>query len=86
MLFILIGMKAGKRLIILLQLDEQMVIGKISKGQRAKAKLLLVLSRRPPYLLLDGLFSGIDLLTREEIANALIEGYRRRTDHDNLYS
>jgi ABC-2 type transport system ATP-binding protein len=65
-----------KGLLSFLQLDEQMVIGKISKGQRAKAKLLLVLSRRAPYLLLDEPFSGIDLLTREEIANALIEGYR----------
>ena len=47
--FYLIGMKAGIRsLLSFLQLDEQMVIGKISKGQRAKAKLLLVLSRRAP--------------------------------------
>lgn len=65
-----------KELLSFLQLDEGMIMGKISKGQRAKAKLLLVLSRKAPYLLLDEPFSGIDLLTREEIADALIKGYR----------
>ncbi|NLO21031.1 MAG: ABC transporter ATP-binding protein [Syntrophomonadaceae bacterium] len=65
-----------KELLSFLRLDEGMILGKISKGQRAKAKLLMVLSRRAPYLLLDEPFSGIDLLTREEIAHALIKGYR----------
>jgi len=64
-----------QELISFLNLDEEMVIGKISKGQRAKCKLLLVLSRKAPYLLLDEPFSGIDILTREEIADALIKGY-----------
>ncbi len=63
-------------LIPFLNLDQGMVMGKISKGQRAKCKLLLVLARKAPYLLLDEPFSGIDILTREEIAGALIRGYR----------
>ena len=57
-------------------LDENMKIGKISKGQRAKVKLLLTLSRRSSYLLLDEPLSGIDLLTREEIINSVIRDYR----------
>ncbi len=65
-----------KELLPFLNLDEQMIMGKISKGQRAKCKLLLVLARKAPYLLLDEPFSGIDLLTREEIADAVIKGYR----------
>jgi len=64
-----------KDLIPFLNLEEQMIMGKISKGQRAKCKLLLVLARKASYLLLDEPFSGIDLLTREEIADALLRGY-----------
>lgn len=59
-----------------LSLQETMKIGRISKGQRAKVKLLLTLSRRSAYLLLDEPLSGIDLLTREEIINSVIRDYR----------
>lgn len=59
-----------------LRLDEEMKIGKISKGQRAKTKLLFTVSRRAPYLLMDEPLSGIDILTREEIINTLISDYR----------
>lgn len=63
-------------LLAYLGLDEAMRIGKISKGQRAKVKLLLALARRSSYLLLDEPLSGIDLLTREEIINSVIHDYR----------
>lgn len=63
-------------LINFLKLDENMKIGKISKGQRAKAKLLLTVSRKAPYLLMDEPLSGIDILTREEIIDTLIKDYR----------
>ncbi|MGI5920656.1 MAG: ABC transporter ATP-binding protein [Syntrophomonadaceae bacterium] len=59
-----------------LKLHEDMKIGKISKGQRAKAKLLLTVARKSPYLLMDEPLSGIDILTREEIINTLIRDYR----------
>jgi ABC-2 type transport system ATP-binding protein len=59
-----------------LNLREDMKISKISKGQRAKCKLLLTISRRAPYLLLDEPLSGIDILTREEIINTLIRDFR----------
>lgn len=65
-----------KKLLDFLRLDENMKIGKISKGQRAKTKLLLTVSRQAPYLLLDEPLSGIDILTREEIINTLINDYR----------
>lgn len=63
-------------LISFLDLDEEMTIGKISKGQRAKCKLLLAISRRSPYLLLDEPLSGIDVLTRQELIDTLIRDYR----------
>lgn len=60
-----------------LNLNKAMKIGKISKGQRAKVKLLLTLARQSSYLLLDEPLSGIDLLTREEIINSVIRDYRQ---------
>ena len=65
-----------RELIKFLNLQEDMKISKISKGQRAKTKLLLTVSRRAPYLLMDEPLSGIDILTREEIINTLIRDYR----------
>ena len=65
-----------RELIKFLNLQENMKIAKISKGQRAKTKLLLTVSRRAPYLLMDEPLSGIDILTREEIINTLIRDYR----------
>lgn len=59
-----------------LNLDEEMKLGKISKGQRAKTKLLMCASRRSRYLLLDEPLSGIDILTREEIIQTLIRDFR----------
>ncbi|MGE5390655.1 MAG: ABC transporter ATP-binding protein [Deltaproteobacteria bacterium] len=69
----------GERYLELLDflgLDEKMKIGKISKGQRAKTKLLLCTARRSRYLLLDEPLSGIDILTREQIIQTLIRDFR----------
>lgn len=65
-----------RELLSFLNLEPDMKINKISKGQRAKAKLLLAVSRSSPYLLLDEPLSGIDILSREEIINTLIRDYR----------
>ncbi len=65
-----------REVIKFLNLQEDMKISKISKGQRAKTKLLLTVSRRAPYLLMDEPLSGIDILTREEIINTLIRDFR----------
>lgn len=58
-----------------LHLQEDMKIGQVSRGQQAKIRLLLTISRRAPYLLMDEPFSGIDILTRDEIVSALIRDY-----------
>ncbi|SHG42246.1 ABC-2 type transport system ATP-binding protein [Thermosyntropha lipolytica DSM 11003] len=65
-----------KELMHFLNLEPDMKINKISKGQRSKAKLLLAVSRRASYLLLDEPLSGVDILSREEIINTLIRDYR----------
>ncbi len=65
-----------KDLLGFLNLDKRMKIGRISRGQRAKTKLLLNVSRQAPYLLMDEPLSGIDIMTREEIINTLIRDYR----------
>lgn len=70
--------KKYEELIKFLNLREDMKIGKISKGQRAKAKLLLAVSRKSKYLLMDEPFSGIDILTRDEIAHTLISDFGNR--------
>ncbi|MBH5318461.1 ABC transporter ATP-binding protein [Paenibacillus sp. GSMTC-2017] len=47
----------------------------LSKGELAKAKLLLALSRRARYLLLDEPLSGIDLHSRQQILQSLIDDF-----------
>ncbi|UOF91671.1 ABC transporter ATP-binding protein [Fodinisporobacter ferrooxydans] len=62
----------GQRALELLsffKLKEQDRIGDLSKGNAAKANLLLGLSINADYLLMDEPFSGIDIFSREQIAN-----------------
>lgn len=68
--------KLYNELLNFLELDEEMAIKKISKGQRAKAKLLLAFSRRADIILLDEPLSGIDIFTREKIIETMIKDYR----------
>jgi len=64
-----------EKILDFLRLEEDMKLSKISKGQLAKCKLAMTLSRKAQYLLMDEPLSGIDILTREEIINALIRDY-----------
>ncbi|SET10188.1 ABC-2 type transport system ATP-binding protein [Natronincola peptidivorans] len=59
-----------------LELQPSMVIKKISRGMRAKAKLLLSFSRNAKLILLDEPLSGIDVLTRDKIIETIIHDYR----------
>ncbi|AOY77144.1 ABC transporter ATP-binding protein [Clostridium formicaceticum] len=59
-----------------LELQPSMVIKKLSKGMRAKAKLLLSFSRNAKLILLDEPLSGIDILTRDKIIETIIKDYR----------
>ncbi len=65
-----------QELLSFLELEESMLIRKISKGQRAKTKLLLSFSRRAEIILLDEPLSGIDIFTREKIIETMIKDYR----------
>ena len=58
-----------------LNLKDDLRFARISRGQRAKAKLVLTLARQARYILLDEPFSGIDILAREEISKALVRDY-----------
>lgn len=51
----------------MLNLREDMKFGHISKGQLAKARLLLTLARQAHCLLLDEPFSGIDIIARGKL-------------------
>jgi ABC-2 type transport system ATP-binding protein len=59
-----------------LELKEDMVIGKISKGMRAKVKLLFTFSREAKIVLLDEPLSGIDVLTRDKIIETIVRDYK----------
>lgn len=50
------------------QLNREQRISQLSKGNLAKLNLLLGMSLETEYILMDEPFSGIDLLTREQIA------------------
>ncbi|WP_281889722.1 ABC transporter ATP-binding protein [Paenibacillus sp. YYML68] len=57
------------------RLQPDMRLSAMSKGMRAKAKLLLALSRRARYVLLDEPLSGIDVLARESLIQGLVEDF-----------
>lgn len=62
-------------LLAFLKLDEDYVIRRLSKGTRAKLKVLIALSRKASLLLLDEPLSGIDYPTRARIIEAIVSQY-----------
>ena len=52
--------------------DDQM-ISNLSKGNRARVKIILGFSQNAKYILLDEPFSGIDIFKREEFIKAMVE-------------
>ena len=56
-------------LLVFFRLDQEEKIANLSKGNKAKVNLLLGLALDVDYILMDEPFSGIDIFTREEIAN-----------------
>lgn len=52
--------------------DDQM-ISNLSKGNRARVKIILGFAQNAKYILLDEPFSGIDIFKREEFIKAMVE-------------
>lgn len=68
----------AQELLVFFKLNEKDWIGDLSKGTAAKLNLLLGLSQDADYVLMDEPFSGIDIFSREQIAQVftsdLLEG------------
>jgi ABC-2 type transport system ATP-binding protein len=67
-----------KNLVKFLNLDENALIKSLSKGQKAKVKLITVLARDSKLLLMDEPLSGIDYPTRDKILEAIVKNYREK--------
>lgn len=61
--------KRAEQLLTFFQLDESERISSLSKGNTAKVNILLGLSLDTDFILMDEPFSGIDLFSREQIAD-----------------
>ena len=59
----------AKALVTFFNLNPDEKISHLSKGNTAKVNLLLGLTLNSDYLIMDEPFSGVDIFTREEIAN-----------------
>ncbi|MDQ0193060.1 ABC-2 type transport system ATP-binding protein [Paenibacillus wynnii] len=55
-----------------MQLEPDMKIKNLSKGNRGRLKIMLTLAREVPYLLMDEPFSGLDPMVRESIVRGMI--------------
>lgn len=64
--------KYAEELRVMFDLDPQAKVGKLSRGQRARAGLLTALAHRPEFLLLDEPSSGLDPVVRRDILSAII--------------
>lgn len=54
------------------ELNKEDKIDKLSKGNISKVKIILGFAQKAEYILMDEPFSGIDIFTREDILNSLI--------------
>ncbi|MCE5168981.1 ABC transporter ATP-binding protein [Paenibacillus profundus] len=63
----------AESLISFMGLDPEMKVHGMSRGQEARLMLTICMARSVPLLLLDEPFSGIDLLSRERIIEAIID-------------
>lgn len=54
-------------------LTDNQMISNLSKGNRARVKIILGFAQNAKYILLDEPFSGIDIFKREEFIKAMVE-------------
>lgn len=57
-------------------LDASKKVSSLSKGMRARLKLILALARKAPLLLLDEPFSGIDPASRDRIVEGIVRQFK----------
>jgi ABC-2 type transport system ATP-binding protein len=65
-----------EELLNFMRLDPTKKISSLSKGMRARLKLILALSRRAPLILLDEPFSGIDPASRDRIVEGIVRQFK----------
>lgn len=56
-----------------MQLDRGRKIRRLSKGNRARLKILVTLARRSPYIVMDEPFSGLDPIVRKAIVTGMLK-------------
>jgi ABC-2 type transport system ATP-binding protein len=59
-----------------MRLDSSKKVSSLSKGMRARLKLILALSRKAPLILLDEPFSGIDPASRDRIVEGIVRQFK----------
>ncbi|WP_141433668.1 ABC transporter ATP-binding protein [Bacillus sp. 03113] len=65
-------MDKADELLIFMKLDPDKKVKQLSKGNRGRLKLVVVLARNTPILLLDEPFSGLDPMVRDSIVKGLL--------------
>ncbi len=66
----------SQELLDFMQLDEKQLVGNLSRGMRARLKLLICMARSAPLVLLDEPFSGIDPVSRSIILETIISRFK----------
>jgi len=66
----------ARQLLRLMQLEPSSSISSLSRGFRARLKLVLALARDADLVLLDEPLSGIDPISRDRIVEGILRGYR----------
>lgn len=64
------------QMLLKMELDENQKVRNLSKGMRARLKLIVALSRKVPLILLDEPFSGIDPSSRAKIIRSIISEFQ----------
>lgn len=72
-IFPLFNLQRAREMAQFMSLDPGQKISDMSKGEEARLLLILCLARDAELVLLDEPFSGIDLISREKIVNAIID-------------
>ncbi|CAH0120493.1 MULTISPECIES: ABC transporter ATP-binding protein [unclassified Paenibacillus] len=78
-------MDQAQKLAGFMDIEIEMRVGGMSRGQEARVMLILCLAREVPLVILDEPFAGIDVISREAIVSGLID-YLEERDQTVLIS